>query len=371
MQKKLTSFSILAILTAVMVLLMFITIYQAEDNSDDFKPLYPDLAGQLGQVNKLTFNSPVSGEYTLLRGEEREDWRLVEHYNYPADYSLLRRMMVDIADATILEQKTDNPEQYPLLEVAAIEDGGQGLEISFYRDDELISGLILGRERGVPTQTGLRQFFVRRSGEAQSWLVEGYLQFSPSMLNWINGEVINIERERIAQVEIKQPSGETATLVNLGEKDKFGTPEAREATVFRYEQLGYDIAGALHQLRLEDVQPVEDFSRGDAEVVQAEFLTYDGLKVISKTSFNDGFYYSTFSAEFDDAAMENVPAAIADLDALKTAEQVQAEVAALNERLSPWVYRVGGFVGTNMMRARQDIVTERESVIPMPRMPGS
>jgi hypothetical protein len=45
---------------------------------------------------------------------------------------------------------------------------------------------------------------------------------------------------------------------------------------------------------------------------------------------------------------------------------VQVEVATLNRRLSPWVYRVSGFVGTNLMRARDDIVTERSNVIPMP-----
>lgn len=370
MLKKLDSFSILALVTAVMVVLMFITIYFAEDNSENFAPLFPELTGQLSQINKITLNSRDGDTFTLLRDEGQEDWTLLEHYDYPADFRLVRRMMVDIADAMILEEKTGNPEEHPIIGVTAPADGGEALEINLYRDDELVSGLLLGKERGIPADAGPRQFFVRRAGEQESWLVQGYLQFSPSLLNWIDGQILSVDRERIARVDIRQPSGQTATLVNLGEKDKFGTPEAREATVFRYEQLGYDIATSLYQLRFEDVQPIDDFSRGDAEVVEAEFLTYDGLKIISQTSFNDGFYFSTFRAEYDASATDNVPEPIVALDVLKSREEVELEVAQLNELLSPWVYRLGGFVGTNLMRARDDIVTERDSVIPMPRMPG-
>ena len=43
MLKKLNSLSILAILTAVMVVWMLITIYKAEDTSDDFSLLFPEL----------------------------------------------------------------------------------------------------------------------------------------------------------------------------------------------------------------------------------------------------------------------------------------------------------------------------------------
>ena len=51
---------------------------------------------------------------------------------------------------------------------------------------------------------------------------------------------------------------------------------------------------------------------------------------------------------------------------LKKPEQVQAEAAKINSDLEPWVYRFGGFVGTNLMRAKSDMVTETNKVIPMP-----
>lgn len=359
MLKKLNSLTILAILTGVMVLLMLITIYQSNDDTDDFALLYPELFGELSDVNKLTFESPEDN-FTLVRGSG-EDWVVKEYFGYPADFDLVKRILIDISEAKILEAKTNDPEMHYVLGVDS-----DALEIKMFNTDELIAGIVLGDTRDVSVQTGPRQTYVRRSGEEQSWLAEGYLQINPQMLNWIDGEIINIARERIARVDIIQPTGATATLVNLGKKDKFGTPESGVKTVFKYQQLGYDIAGSLYQLRLEDVMPLADFSRGDSEVVSAEFLTYDGLKVTSETSFIDGFYYATFRASYDASATTNVPQEIAELGVLKNREAVEQEIAELNKQFEKWAYRVGGFVGTNLMRAKADIVTERASQIPMP-----
>jgi uncharacterized protein DUF4340 len=364
MLKKLNSLSILAILTAVMVVWMLITIYKAEDTSDDFSLLFPELFEQLSDVDKITFKSEQD-EFSLSRDDKQ--WFIADYHNYPADEDLVRRMLVDLADARILELKTDDPELYPVLGVEGAEDGGSSFVIKLFKDQQEVAGLVLGEARDLSANTsGPQQFYLRRVNEERSYLVEGYFQFSPMMLNWIDALIMDIARERVARVDIIQPNGDTATLVNLGQKDKFGTPEDREDTVFRYEQLGYDIAGSLFQMRLEDVQPVDGFSRGDAEIVRAEFLTYDGLKVIAQTSFNDGFYFSTFKAEYAPDAVPEVPEAIASLDVLKTPEQVQQEVAEINDKVEPWVYRLGGFVGNNLMRAKADMVTEKDQVIPMP-----
>ncbi|AFI83664.1 DUF4340 domain-containing protein [Methylophaga nitratireducenticrescens] len=364
MLKKLNSLSILAILTAIMVVWMLITIYKAEDTSDDFSLLFPELFEQLSDVDNVTFKSEQD-EFTLSRADKQ--WFIADYHNYPADDDLVRRMLVDMADARILELKTNDPELYPVLGVEGAEQGGSSFVIKLFKGQQEMVGLILGEARDLSAETsGPQQFYVRRINEDRSYLAEGYFQFSPMMLNWIDGLIVDIARERVARVDIIQPNGNTATLINLGQKDKFGTPEDREDTVFRYEQLGYDIAGTLYQMRLEDVQPVDEFSRGDAEVVRAEFLTYDGLKIIAQTSFNDGFYFSTFKAEFAPDAAPEVPEAIASLDILKTPEQVQEEVTEINAKVEPWVYRLGGFVGNNLMRAKADIVTEQDKVIPMP-----
>jgi len=346
-----------------MVLLMLFTLQRPSNTTDDYALLFPELYGQLSEIDTLSFESNQD-KFTLFK--QGEDWFIKERWNHLADFNLVKRALIDISDAKILERKTANPEQYAVLGVEGIEQGGGSIQITMLKGDQAVIGLILGNEREVGQGQGARRFYVRRAGEERAWLAEGYLNINPLMLNWIKSEIINIARARIAQVNIIQPNGNTATLINTGKKDKFGSPDMMDKTVFKYEQLGYDIAGTLFQLRMEDVQPVSDFSRGESEVVTAEFITFDGLKVLTETSFIDGFYFTAFRAEYHPELIKSAPEDIQQLEILKTAEQVQEEVAIINKQLAPWIYRVGGFIGTNMMRAEADIVTKQELTIPMP-----
>jgi len=363
MMKKLNSLTVLFIITTVMVLLMLITIQRPNDSQDDEGLLFPELFEQLSAVDTISVKSSQE-EFTLYK--QGEDWFIKERWNFPADFNLVKRALIDISEAKILERKTDKQEQLMLLGLEGMDEGGESVHITMLQGQESVAGLILGRERELGQTGGARQFYVRRAGENRAWLAEGYLNINPLMLNWIKSEVINIARERIAQVNIIQPNGDTATLISLGKKDKFGTPEELDKTVFKYAQLGYDIAGSLNQLKMEDVLPESDFDRGDSEVVTAEFLTFDGLKIITETSFNadDGMYYSILRAT--ESASGAAPKDIQALNVLKTAEQVTEEIATLNKQFDSWVYRFGGFVGTNLMRSEQDMVTKSDKVIPMP-----
>ena len=361
--KKLNSLTVLAIVTAVMVVLMLITIQRPTETTDDYSLLFPELFGKLSSVDTIKVKSSQD-EFTLYK--EGEDWFVKERWNHLADFNLVQRALIDISEAKIIERKTANPDQYIVLGVEGIEDGGESIKITMLKGDKEAASLILGNEREVGQTQGARRFYVRRAGEERAWLAEGYLNVNPLMLNWIKSEVINIARERIARVDIIQPNGEKATIVNIGVKDKFGTPEALGKTIFKYEQLGYDMAGTLFQLRMEDVQPLKEFSRGESEVVIAEFTTFDGLKITVETSFIDGAYFSAFKAEYDATLVKAAPKDIIALDKLKTAEQVQQEVKTINQELNNWVYRFGGFIGTNLMRAKADMVTDAEKAIPMP-----
>ncbi|OUR64821.1 hypothetical protein A9Q79_05900 [Methylophaga sp. 42_25_T18] len=363
MKKKLNSLTILFIVTLVMVVLMMFTLQRPNEVSEDYSILFPELFEQLNGVDTIKFKSSQD-EFTLYKQDE--DWFVKERWNYSADFNLVKRALIDIAEAKILERKTANVEHHILLGVEGVDDGGESIQVTMLNGEQPVAGLILGAEREIANNMGPRQFYVRRSNEDSVWLAEGYLNINPLMLNWIKSDVTNIDRARIAQVNIIQPNGEMATIVNIGIKDKFGVPPMLEKTIFKYEQLGYDIAGTLNQLRMEDVQPLSGFSRGDSEVVTAEFITFDGLKVITETSFIDGFYYTTFKAEYDASSVKAAPEDIQQLDVLKTVEHVKQEANTMTEELKPWVYRFGGFVGTNMMRAEADIVTKSDKVIPMP-----
>ncbi len=364
--KKINSFTILLALTILMVILMLITIQRPNTNSDDYSLLYPDLLAELSDIDQVKFKAVGQEAFTLEKKES--DWFVKERWGYLADFNKVKRALIDIAEARILEQKTSDPTYYGILGVANIDEGSDATarQVTLLSKGKVVADLIVGNQRETNSTSGPSQYHVRKVEGAESWLVQGYLQLNPVILNWVQGEIFHVARERVQQVTISQPNGQTAVVQNIGEKNKFGVPNMPAGTSFKYPQLGYDIAGTIHELQLEDMQPIADFSRGDVDVVKAEFVTFDGLKINSETSFIDGQYFATFKARFDASAVQSAPEAIQTMDVLKTAEQVQAEVVAINEKVSPWAYRLAGFVGTNLMRAEADIVTKSEQSIPMP-----
>jgi len=364
--KKLNNLTVLFVVTIVMVLLMLLTIQQPNNENDDYSLLFPELQDELSKIDRVSFVS-TEGNFSLVK--EGDEWFVPERWNYLADYNLVKRALFDIAETKILERKTADPEKYSILGVAESDvEEAESVKISFFtsENEDPIVNLILGNIRETGGGVGPSQRYVRRVEQEKSWLAQGYLNINPVMLNWIKGELIHIDRNRVRQVNIIQPSGETATIINMGEKDKFGVPNMTKGTVFKYKQLGYDIAGTLNELHMEDVQPAAGFSRGDVDVVEAEFITYDGLKVTVQTSFIDGSYFSSFRALYDETLRVDAPEDIQQLNVLKTPEQIEQEVVKLNMQLQPWIYKVAGFSGTNMMRLEADIVTRTNQEIPMP-----
>lgn len=364
--KKLNNLTVLLLVTIVMAVLMLLTIQQPDDTNDDYSLLFPELLDELDKIERLHFSS-TEGDFSLVK--EGDDWFIPERWDYPADYNLVKRALFDIAETKVLERKTSDPEKYFILGVAESDvEEAESVKISLFSSEkeDPTASLILGNIRETGGGVGPSQRYVRLINQEKSWLAQGYLNINPVMLNWIKSEVIHIDRSRVHEVNIIQPTGETATVINLGAKDKFGVPNMTAGTEFKYKQLGYDIASTLNELQMEDVQPAADFSRGNFDVVKAEFITYDGLKVIAQTSFIDGSYFSTFSAVYDANLRVDAPEDIQQLAVLKTAEQVEQEVAEINAQLQPWVYKMAGFIGTNMMRAEADMVTRSDKVIPMP-----
>src|SRR5688500_14284539 len=105
---------------------------------------------------------------TLARGDD--GWTGVEK-GYPADLSKVRELLLKLSDAKLVEPKTSVAESYAKLGVEDVKSAdakGVRLEIDGLKAPaRLIVGNYNGRS-GDGT-------FVRREGEAQSWLASGNL----------------------------------------------------------------------------------------------------------------------------------------------------------------------------------------------------
>jgi hypothetical protein len=330
--------------------------------------LYPGLAEQLNAVDSVVLrtggNKVVA---TLERG--KAGWTVKERDGYPADLGRLRKNLIALAEATITEEKTSNPEFYDRLRVDDIEkDSAAGLRMDLGSAGKPVASVIIGST----AVAGADSAYARRAGEAQSWLVRGAFDLPRETAGWLDKTITSIPASRIAAVTISHPDGSTLKIgkPRAGEADfrVEGIPAGRELS---FPGAGNSIGAALADLSLDGVEPATGFAPGAVKPTVARFETFDGLVVeVSSWPLPAGTRLrlraqadATLAAGHappPGTAPEAGPAA----DALASAARkdfaaVQAEADALNARLAHWVYTVPAYKAEQLSRHLDDLLAPK------------
>ena len=130
---------------------------------------------------------------------------MAERGDYPADVSKLRKLLLALSDAKIVEEKTSNPASFPII---GVEDpsspGATGAEISITARGTF--AVIVGKPVGEGN-------FVRRKGENISYSVEPGISFESEPRFWIESKLIDIAAAKIQSVEVKPAAAGAAYTV--------------------------------------------------------------------------------------------------------------------------------------------------------------
>lgn len=166
--------------------------------------LLPSLASELNTVTALSVRRG-STTPTVTVHSQGGRWTVAERGDYPADVPKLRKLLLTLRDAKILEQKTSNPANFPIL---GVEDpsspGATGAEISITAQDGK-HAVIIGKAVGEGN-------FARRAGEGTSYSVEPSISFEAEPRYWIESKLLDIAAAGIQSIEIKPASGPAYTV---------------------------------------------------------------------------------------------------------------------------------------------------------------
>lgn len=323
----------------------------------------PGLSANLNELQKIEVEKD-GAVVTLVRGSER--WGVEEKNEHPADIAQVRELLIGLADARILEQKTSNPDNYARLGVADIdaEDGaGVGVTIGGAAETRLILG---------KSARGGQARYLRRAGEAASWLVSGDFDLPPAdPLQWLDKDVMDIAGRDVQAVTIVHPDGAS---VNAEKPDRDATnievndlPKGRELAA---PGSGNSMANVMQKLRFDDVLPAAGFEFAPDATVTTTYRTFDGLAVVARVLARDEEYFANFAVSFDQPQAERFaiaqaaaggdsdPATDTAATAAEAAEfsAAQTRAATLNGRLENWVYRLPKFKYDQMTRRMDDLL---------------
>jgi hypothetical protein len=334
--------------------------------------LVPSLRDHVNDIDKVV----VTGEggkpvATMTRGANA--WSIAEKNGFAVDTGKLREFLLKLADAKLIEQKTSNRDKYATLGVEDVAGAdAKGVEVELGGLKEPVK-IIVGNANAHGGT------FVRRAGEAESWLASGNINVDKKIENWLRKDVVDVTANRVASVTITRPDGKVVRIAKDGEGDASfrlaDVPKGREATS---EFTINGVAGTLAGLRFEDVIPAKD-AAPPAKPLDARFATFDGLVVDVVAWEKDGKNYAQFSASEDReqatrhaAAAQAKPKADGD-DAAKSADAKSAddavaaigkEVADLNQRTKDWTFVLPAYKYANLNKSTDDLLKPLEEKKP-------
>lgn len=292
------------------------------------RPAFPNAAQALQQAARITIKH--QGKALALE-RHGNVWGVADDSGYPALPSKVHDLLAGLANLRLTEPRTADPAEFDRL---GVEDPDKP-----HADSTLVSvsdaqgkpiiALIVGHSRSRGQDELPDQIFVRRPGEAQSWLAEGRLYTDDDALMWLDRSIINIDHTKIATVSSTR-GGQTIELARDG--DKLVMKQPAQHPELDPSKLG-DVARSLEFLNFLRVKPGTKMP--GTELGHGELTTTDGLKVDVTVNQSGNEVWARFAAKGDGAAKD--------------------QAAQLEKKFAAWTYELGGWKEKALVPSMDDL----------------
>jgi Domain of unknown function (DUF4340) len=327
---------LLAAATLALIVLAIVAIASGDRGVSRAAPgerALPALAAKLDEVGSVGIKRNTLS-LTFVR--DGDNWFVAEKGNYPAAAAKVRQIVLAMADAVLVEPKTQKAEFYPRLDV---EDPGSGKSTLVTLKDKsgtTLAEMIIGKRRFDRLGTGTDGIYVRKLGDTQAWLARGSLEFSDQLSSWLDRRILDIPEKRIAKATLTQADGTKLVISRAKPEDKFMAEGAPADAKFKSETTTSEPAMALETLDLDDVKPAAEMQLPDKDVVAASFTTFDGLTVDVRLLDKGDMHWVALSAAGSGAA--------------------EAEAKAINDKASHWTYAIPSYKAAQLKMKLADML---------------
>lgn len=369
----------LGILLAVTVIAVLAALFLAHEDHHGIpakgQRVFPELKERINQVSEVTV-ATARGAVTIARTGDA--WVVKEKDEYRAAMDKVRSVVIGLAELTILEPKTRNPEHYAKLGLQDVSAQGSDATLVTLRDTEgtTLASLLIGTRQPSHADSTRDEVYVRKAEDEQTWLATGRIRPETAPIGWIERQILNIDTQRVRQVRVTHPDGQAVLLRKAQPTDVdfhlLGLPKKAKV---RSQFSVNNIADTMAHLTLEDVRRRDDVTLPAKGGVTASLETFDGLRIVLRMVERDDRHHATLSAEFDPRLAqrsvtkpdEKTGTSVEQEDtgettsekpapALRTPEVVEQEAARLNERLRAWVYILPGFRAETLATRRETLI---------------
>ena len=334
------------------------------------EPAFPALRANPDAVAKIALTTP-EGSFTLVR-ETGDRWSALERYGYAVDQDQVRALVVALADMRLIEAKTRLPERYGRLEVEDVDaaDAKSRLLRLESADGEVLAEAIVGKQQHRLTGHQPAGTYLRRPDEAQSWLASGAVAIDPTVVDWLDAEIVDFEPAQIARIEIRPDSGAGYVARREAADEPLQLADLAEGEALKPDADLDRLAAAFADLRFEDVKPRSELAWPEADQ-SATAVTFDGVELTVRLARIDDEPWAILDARqlaaarpAPSAAAAEAPASEGDAEAVEIDDAAAADEGAaeplpltageINERVQSWAYKVPALVFDRLTQPRSE-----------------
>ena len=310
--------------------------------------LLPDFARQIdaAQALEIVHGRGMSGAVTLSFKRTPEGWVMRERDDYPAHQELVNETLLALGALQTGAARTAQPKWHRALGLVTPEEFGKAIRFRV-RDAEggLLADVMLGKEEASEVaavqqikQLGTveRNFYVRRTESAQTWLARGRLPRNAQIAAWLDPAFPSLPQERLVAVS----AGKETT------EDGAGVPLLRRLPDGSWDKP--DGAGWLEGFSR--LQP-EDVSRDTAinfDTASTLHLSYENGVIITLENVGAATALWTRARAAVSTAALNAPQD----DAGR--EEARALANALNQRFDGWALRLPASAAAQLLVTAAD-----------------
>ena len=270
-------FVYLAFVTAISVLfaiVSFVAHNQWSPGTAVGAKLFPALGTDAGKVATIEVRR---GPSVVVLERQGNAWGLKERAGYPAESEKIKALVVKLVEAELVEAKTRNPEKYQLLELedAAVKDSKSRLVRLLDANGGVVAEAVVGKKRWEAFGAGKGGTYVRKPGDAQTWLANVEVDPSAAVKDWVKASVLETDTGKLSRITIEVPGEEALKIEREGGKDAkdgklrfLGLPEGKK---LKDASAADTLARAAANIDMEDVRKSASTpAGGGAGVVKLE-----------------------------------------------------------------------------------------------------
>ena len=324
----------------------------------------PTLSSALNSVSEVRLvKGGAQTAVTLKRADP--NWVLAERADHPADSPKVRKLLIDLSELKIVEQKTANPANYAVLGVEDVNaPAATGVRVELDGLPQPVS-LIVGKSAGS------RSSYARVGESAQSLTVSPALTLDLEPKNWLDRSLLDIPAARVQQIRVTDAKGRSYVAKRESrEQTDFTVPDLRKGQKLTSPTAANSASTALGALSFDDVRPAVPAPAKNT--ARAEFRLFDGT-IIDISGHKDGeHHWIHLQPRYDEAqqqlfAVAPAPPASGENDASgapppasaapeRKPDEVRAEAEKWAARFANWDYEIPGYTYENLFRPLDELI---------------